>query len=61
MTPAEFKAARTALGLSVPEMAQAVGITPQAVRRLEGPGAHRAVTRTMQRLVQALLDGWRPR
>jgi transcriptional regulator with XRE-family HTH domain len=61
MTPAEFKAARLSLGLSVPEMAQAVGITPQAVRRLEGPGAHRAVTRTMQLLVHALLDGWRPK
>jgi transcriptional regulator with XRE-family HTH domain len=58
MTPAEFKAARLSLGLSVPEMAQAVGITPQAVRRLEGPGAHRAVTRTMQILVEAYLKGY---
>ena len=61
MTNAEFKAARISLGLSVPEMAQAVGITPQAVRRLEGPGGKRAVTPTMQRLVRALLDGWRPK
>jgi DNA-binding XRE family transcriptional regulator len=57
MTNAEFKAARISLGLSVPEMATAVGITPQAVRRLEGPGAHRAVTPTMQLLVEAYLLG----
>lgn len=57
MTPAEFKAARISLGLSVAEMAAAVGITPQAVRRLEGPGAHRAVTRTMELLVDAYLRG----
>jgi transcriptional regulator with XRE-family HTH domain len=60
MTPSEFKAARLSLGLSVHEMAQAVGITAQAVRRLEGPGAHRAVTPTMERLLRAFLTGYRP-
>lgn len=64
MTPAEFKAARTRLGLSTNQMAKLLEVSPLHVRRLEiesSSSAHRAVTASTARLLQALLDGYRPR
>jgi transcriptional regulator with XRE-family HTH domain len=63
MTPEEFRAARYALGLSVPQLAELIGLKPTQIYRLEmqpGLATSRAVTPTLERLMQALLDGWRP-
>jgi Predicted transcriptional regulator len=63
VTPAEFRAARLSLGLSVAEMAAALGVRSDAVRRMEmtsGKPTSRAVTPTMERLLQAFLAGYRP-
>lgn len=64
MTPAEFKEARRALGLSVAQMADMLGVTSVQVRRMElreDAGVHRPVMPTTARLVRAYLDGYRPR
>jgi DNA-binding transcriptional regulator YiaG len=61
MTPAEFKAARLSLGLSVAEMAAALGVRSDAVRRMEmtsGKPTSRAVTPTMEILVHAYMTGY---
>ena len=61
MTPAEFRAARLALGLSVAEMAAALGVRSDAVRRMEmtsGKPTSRAVTPTMELLIHAYLKGF---
>lgn len=63
MTPAEFRAARLALGYSVKEMAEALGVTAGHVRQLETPEdrkRHRRVTLTIQRLVKMLSDTQKP-
>jgi DNA-binding transcriptional regulator YiaG len=63
VTPTQLKEARRKLGLSSSQMARALGIGPEAVRRLEmtsGKPTSRAVTPTTQRLIQAYLDGYRP-
>lgn len=63
MTPAEFKAARTALGLSVTGMGRVLGVSPTHVRRLEmdpSDKSHRPVTETMRKLIFAYLSGYRP-
>jgi transcriptional regulator with XRE-family HTH domain len=63
VTPAEFRAARTALGFSVTGMARVLGVSPTHVRRMENNAAfssHRPVTETVERLIRAYLDGYRP-
>jgi transcriptional regulator with XRE-family HTH domain len=63
MTPAEFRAARTTLGVSVSRMGRVIGISPTHVRRMEmddTAASHRPVTETVERLVRAYLDGYRP-
>lgn len=63
MTPAEFRHARIALGCSVTRMAKQLGVSPTHVRRLEmdtSDKSHRPVTETVQRLIRAYLDGYRP-
>jgi transcriptional regulator with XRE-family HTH domain len=62
LTPAEFKAARTALVLSIHDMARVLGLSSTHVRRLEmdpSESAHRPVTWTVERLIHAYLKGYR--
>jgi hypothetical protein len=62
MSPAEFKAARNELVLSINGMALVLGLSPTHVRRLEmdpSESAHRPVTWTVERLVHAYLKGYR--
>jgi len=61
VTPEEFRRARQSLGLSVAEMAAALGIRSDAVRRMEmtsGKPTSRAVTPTMELLIHAYLTGY---
>jgi DNA-binding XRE family transcriptional regulator len=63
MTPAEFRAARTALGLCIEGMARVLGVSPTHVRRLEmdpSDKSYRPVTDTMRKLIFAYLSGYRP-
>ena len=63
MTPAEFRAARNALGLTITGMSRMLGVTPTHIRRLEmdpSDRSHRPVTKTVEFLLRAYLDGWRP-
>jgi hypothetical protein len=64
MDHVQIKAARQALGLSVSEAALMLGVGELQVRRMEiAPGAasHRPVNGTVKRLIQAYLDGYRPK
>ena len=66
MTNEEFKAARTRMGLSQSELADLLGLTGGArtVRKYETPPGnddHRPVSGPVQRLMEALEQGWRPR
>jgi transcriptional regulator with XRE-family HTH domain len=64
MTYADFRAARDALGLTVTQMATMLGVDPVHVRRMQRADfrpSHRAVTPTTLRLMQAYLDGYRPK
>jgi hypothetical protein len=63
MTPEQLKEARLKLGLSVTQLADMLGVTDQHARRLTitpGKGSHRPINRTVERLLQAYLDGYRP-
>lgn len=58
-----FRAKREALNLTVDECAAMLGMSQQHVRRLQikpGKSAHRPVSDTVARLMQAYLDGYRP-
>lgn len=64
MQPEEIKAARRKLNLSVAQAAILLGCEDQFIRRLETPmryTMHRKISPTMERLLQAYLDGYRPR
>lgn len=59
----QFRQARHALGLSVEQMAAMLGCSGQHVRRLEiAPGveSHRPVNGTVERLMRAYAEGYRP-
>jgi Helix-turn-helix. len=62
MTPAELKAARLALGLTLDEMAEMLGYDGRYKRaqlhRMEI--GERPIMGAQRRLVQAYLHGWRP-
>jgi transcriptional regulator with XRE-family HTH domain len=63
MTPEELKEARLALGLSVTQLADMLGVSHQHARRMTIPpdkGAHRPINRTVARLLRAYLNGYRP-
>lgn len=63
MTHTDFDEARRKLGLSVSEMALALGCTETQVRRMAiapGKGSHREVNGTTERLIRAYLEGYRP-
>jgi transcriptional regulator with XRE-family HTH domain len=63
MTPAELRAARKALGLSVVQMAAMLGVTPIQIRRMEtaaGKASARPIMPTTERLMRAYLAGYRP-
>jgi len=64
MTPSEFRSAREALGLNSVQLAALLGVTPLQVRRMQVPAdlpTNRPIHPSTERLMQALLDGWRPR
>lgn len=64
MTPIEFKRARAKLGLSVSEMADALGLSPLQIRRMEMPGdrsSAREVQPPVAKLIIAYLHGYRPK
>lgn len=63
MTPAEIKAARQSLSLSVAQLAALLDTDPQTIRRMEQrPDANtfRSPAPRMLRLLRAYLDGYRP-
>jgi hypothetical protein len=63
MTPRELRQARSALGLSVRQMAAMLAVDADLVRRMEietGREGHRPIRSSVGRLVQAYLDGYRP-
>jgi DNA-binding transcriptional regulator YiaG len=58
MTPAEVRAARHQLGMSVNAFASALGVQPQTARRWEidtGKTSHRQPSETVVRLIRVLL------
>ena len=63
MTPEQLKEARLKLGLSVTQLADMLGVSHQHARRMTiapDKGAHRPINPTVERLLQAYLDGYRP-
>lgn len=54
MTPTEFRTARQALGLTVPEMAEALGIHRRTVYKYET--GERDIPRTIELLIAKLLE-----
>ena len=60
----DFKEVRRKLGLSVSQAALMLGVTDIQVRRMETApdlGSHRPVNDTTQRLLQAYVEGYRPK
>jgi DNA-binding transcriptional regulator YiaG len=60
----DFKEVQRKLGLSVSQMALMLGVTDIQVRRMgTAPelGSHRPVNGATQRLLQAYLEGYRPK
>ncbi len=63
MTPTQLREARRELGLSVRQLAAMLSVDPDLVRRMEiqiGDEGHRPIRGSIQRLVRAYLDGYRP-
>jgi DNA-binding transcriptional regulator YiaG len=63
MTPAEFRAARQSLGLSVNQMAALLEVRPVHVRKMEldeSLPSHRRVMPVTEKLLHAYLAGYRP-
>ena len=63
MTHKQFRAARKRLGLTVKQMSAMLSVSMTQIHRIEripGRDSHRAVTGTMERLINAYLDGYRP-
>jgi transcriptional regulator with XRE-family HTH domain len=64
LTPKQFKEARKRLGLSVSQMAAALGVGDVQIRRMQVDAdkeSHRPVMPTTEKLIRAYLDGYRPR
>lgn len=63
MTPAEIKAVRQWLGLTVSQLAVLLDTDPQTIRRMEQSetaNTFRKPAPRMVRLIRAYLDGYRP-
>jgi hypothetical protein len=63
MTAAELRRARRTLGLSTRQLAAMLAVDADLVRRMEiepGREGHRPIRSSVERLVQAYLDGYRP-
>lgn len=62
MTPAQLKKARDDLGLNLDQMARLLGYTgPNARSQIHHmETGRRPIREAQRRLVQAMLDGWRP-
>jgi len=61
MTPLEFKSTRHALGLTLAQMAERLGVSPRQVRRYEAPidcTSHRAIPIHTVKLLEALQQGY---
>lgn len=64
MTHKDFKRVREELGLSVSDAAQVLGCSRVHIMRVQSPPGgetHRGVSAAIERLLQAYLDGYRPR
>jgi len=59
MTSDQLKAARQSLGLTQTQMAEWLGVARGHIARLEA--GERNASETLCKLLQAYLDGWRPR
>lgn len=60
MTPAEFKRARFDLGLSASQLGRIVNSDPRTVRKWESEVDQRPVNPIAIRVMQWMLDGYRP-
>ena len=60
MTPLQFKLARQSLGLSAARLGRILNSDPRTVRRWESDDDPRPVNPIAARVVQWMLDGWRP-
>ncbi len=60
MTPTQFKLARRKLGLSATQLGHILNSDPRTVRRWESEGDTRPVNPIAMRVVQWMLDGYRP-
>ena len=63
MSPAEFRAARQSLGLTVNQMAALLEVRPVHVRRMElaeGLSTRRRIMPVTAKLLHAYLAGYRP-
>lgn len=60
MTPTEFKQARHTLGLSAAKLAHILDVNPRTIRKWEYEAKQRPPHPTACRVVQWLLDGYRP-
>jgi len=60
MTPTEFKQVRRKLGLSATQLGHILNSDPRTVRRWESEDDARPVNPIAMRVVQWMLDGYRP-
>jgi hypothetical protein len=63
LNPNELRHARRELGLSIRQLADMLSVDADVVRRMEiqiGSEGHRPIRGSIQRLVRAYLDGYRP-
>jgi len=60
MTPQKFKEARQTLGLTQQELAYILNSNPRTVRRWETDDDTRPVNPVAQRVIEWMLDGYRP-
>ncbi len=60
MTPAQFKEARQTLGLSTSKLGAILNVDPRTVRRWEENDGTRPPNPIACRVVQWMLDGYRP-
>ena len=60
MTPTQFKQARRKLGLSATQLGHILNSDPRTIRRWESEADTRPVNPIAMRVVQWMLDGYRP-
>lgn len=60
MTPTQFKEARNTLGLSQSQLGKILNTDPRTIRKWESEGDPRPVNPIAARVMEWLLDGFRP-